>query len=112
RPGVPDAPRSAFEGFRRGLGCRCPNCGEGRLFRGYLSVDPACRACGHENARYRADDAPAYFTIFIVGHQTVPLLWALGVWRWETGPVLAVALPLVLAATLALLPFVKGAMIG
>ena len=57
--GLVDAPRA-----RRPL----PACGEGRLFRAYLKVDDACPVCGEEFHHHRADDAPAYFTICIVGH--------------------------------------------
>jgi len=105
--------RSAQVGFLRGLQRRCPNCGEGRLFAGYLKVEPVCDACGHENGAYRADDGPAYFTILIVGHLVVaPLLCFSFIWTWPVAAVLAVTLPLVAATTLALLPLVKGTFIG
>jgi uncharacterized protein (DUF983 family) len=105
--------RNAMIGFRRGLARRCPNCGEGHLFRGYLKVDPVCEACGHDNSAYRADDGPAYFTILIVGHLVIaPLLCFPFVWQADPVVVLAVILPMVGAATLALLGFVKGAFIG
>ena len=105
--------RSLAQGVRRGLLGRCPNCGQGRLFKGYLSVQPHCEACGHDLARYRADDGPAYVTILLVGHLVVaPLLCFRFIWTWN--PVLVVALTCsgVLAATLALLPRVKGGFIG
>ena len=60
--------------LRRGLRCRCPACGGSALFEGYLTLTTACSACGLDTQRYRADDAPAYFTIAIVGHIVVPLL--------------------------------------
>ena len=105
--------RSAQLGFWRGLHRRCPNCGEGRLFAGYLKVEPVCAACGHETGRYRADDGPAYFTILIVGHLVVaPLLCFSFIWTWPPAAVLALTLPLVAAITLVLLPLVKGAFIG
>ncbi len=56
---------------RRGLAGRCPRCGEGRLFRAYLKVNDACPACGEDFTPQRADDAPAYVTILIVGHFVV-----------------------------------------
>jgi uncharacterized protein (DUF983 family) len=107
------APRSFGEGFMRGLGGRCPNCGEGHLFSGYLKVQPRCEACGHDLSVYRADDGPAYFTILIVGHLIVaPLLCFSFIWTWNPILVLALTLPPILAATLILLPRVKGAFIG
>jgi uncharacterized protein (DUF983 family) len=46
---------------------RCPRCGEGRLFRGYLTVAPSCAACGLDYSRFEAGDGPAVFVILIVG---------------------------------------------
>ena len=92
---------------------KCPDCGEGRLFRAFLKVESPCAACGHDNAQYPSDDAPPYFTILIVGHLVIaPLVVAPVIWTLPPLLVLAVALPLVAALTLALLPRVKGAVIG
>jgi uncharacterized protein (DUF983 family) len=105
--------RNAWTGFKRGLARRCPNCGEGHLFRGYLEVDPICEACGHDNGAYRADDGPTYFTVLIIGHVLVAPLFAFPVvWRSNPLIVLAVLLPVITAATLALLGVAKGAFIG
>jgi len=59
----------------RGFMCRCPNCGRGKLFRAYLKVVDRCAVCGEDFSHQRADDAPAYFVILIVGHLVVP--WVL-----------------------------------
>jgi len=102
-----------FAGFKRGCLGRCPNCGEGRLFRAYLKVDPTCARCGHENGRYPADDAPPYFTILLVGHLVVaPLLAFPLIWTLPTGLMLAIILPCLAALTLTFLPIVKGGVIG
>jgi uncharacterized protein (DUF983 family) len=99
--------------MKRGLLRRCPNCGEGRLFAGYLKVASPCAACDHDNARYPADDGPAYFTIFLVGHLVIAPGLATGfILTWPIGWVIATVMPLLVALTLALLPFVKGAVIG
>ena len=97
----------------RGLRGRCPHCGEGRLFRTYLKVNPACPACGVDLARYPADDGPAYFTILIVGHLViVPVLFIPWVWQGPTLVTVPVTLGFLAAVTLAFLPIVKGAFIG
>ncbi len=97
----------------RGFRGRCPECGEGRLFRGYLKVEPICPVCGHENGRYPADDAPPYFTILLVGHLVIgPMLLFPFIWQAPVALVLGTTLPVLAAATLALLPRVKGAVIG
>jgi uncharacterized protein (DUF983 family) len=68
--------KSALVGIRRGLGCRCPNCGEGRLFRSYLKIEPVCKVCGNDNAVYPSDDLPPYLTILVVGHLLIPaFMW-------------------------------------
>jgi uncharacterized protein (DUF983 family) len=50
-----------------GLAGRCPNCGEGQLFDGYLKVSPACEACGFDLAAADSGDGPAVFVILIAG---------------------------------------------
>ena len=50
-----------------GLRCRCPNCGEGALFSGFLTVSPQCEACGLDLAKADSGDGPAVFIILVVG---------------------------------------------
>ena len=97
----------------RGARGRCPCCGKGPMFWAYLKVEPNCRSCGHNLARYPADDGPAYFTILLVGHLVIaPLLFLPIVWQAPAiYTVPATLIPLALV-TLALLPRVKGAFIG
>ncbi|SMF58753.1 Uncharacterized conserved protein, DUF983 family [Tistlia consotensis] len=59
--------------IRRGLLCRCPNCGRGRLLAGYLKQVEACSVCGEPFGHLRSDDAAPWLTILFVGHVTVPL---------------------------------------
>jgi uncharacterized protein (DUF983 family) len=97
----------------RGLRSICPNCGKGRLFRAFLKVADHCPACGEALHHHRADDAPAYFVILIVGHIVVPL--ALAVETAFAPPYwlyLAIFLPLTLVLALGLLQPVKGAIVG
>jgi uncharacterized protein (DUF983 family) len=46
---------------------RCPRCGGGHLFKGYLKIAPACEACGLDFSDLDAGDGPAVFVILIVG---------------------------------------------
>lgn len=106
------AKRSVGLGMKRGAVQRCPNCGQGHLFRKYLKVQ-ACDVCGHDNTRYPADDAPPYFTILIVGHLVVgPMLFFPWIWEANTALVLGTVLPALLILTLTFLPVVKGAVVG
>ena len=53
--------------FARGLAGRCPRCGEGKLFAGFLRVKPACETCGLDYSFVDSGDGPAVFVIFIAG---------------------------------------------
>ena len=104
---------NVWTGFKRGVAGHCPNCGKGKLFKSYLKIDPTCAACGHDNSQYPSDDAPPYFTILIIGHVLIaPVLCFSFIWTWPVGLVLALTLPSIMAATLLLLPRVKGAVVG
>jgi uncharacterized protein (DUF983 family) len=46
---------------------RCPRCGRGPIFRGFLTVAASCGACGLDYSRFEAGDGPAVFVILIVG---------------------------------------------
>lgn len=109
RPPERDARRAIGRGFLR----RCPNCGEGHLFDGYLKVRPACEVCGEAFHHHRADDFPPYLVIFIVGHIVVPLLLVVEkAWHPDLVVLLLTFLPLTAILCLLLLPPVKGAVIG
>lgn len=60
--------------FVTGLRCRCPQCGGGKLFGGYLRFRDACAACGANFKAADAGDGPAVFVILIVGAVVAPLL--------------------------------------
>ena len=96
-----------------GLACRCPNCGEGDLFSGFLTVTDRCDACGLDLRAADSGDGPAVFIILIVG-----CLVGFGALISEVAfhpPVwvhLIVWLPLTLILCLALLRPFKGVMLA
>jgi uncharacterized protein (DUF983 family) len=51
----------------KGLSCRCPRCGKGKLFNGFLALAPRCDACGLDYAFVDTADGPAFFVMFIAG---------------------------------------------
>jgi uncharacterized protein (DUF983 family) len=105
--------QSILTGLRRGLSCRCPSCGEGRLFAGYLAVRSPCETCGADNADYPLDDFPPYLTIVLVGHVVVPLLiWADLRFAAPIWLQFAIWLPVTLILSLLVLPRMKGATAG
>ena len=58
------------------LAGRCPRCGEGKLFQGFLALAPACTACGLSYERLDQGDGPAVFIILIAGFLVCGLaLW-------------------------------------
>ena len=100
-------------GLHRGITRKCPACGKGPLFTGYLSVIPNCPVCDNDNEQYPSDDFAPYVTIFLVLHLMIPLLvLADRSWQMSVAVEMAIAIPVFAIATLALLPFVKGAVIG
>src|SRR5262244_1845001 len=105
--------RSVFSAMLRGMGGKCPSCGSGRLFTRYLKVAERCPACGEALHHHRADDAPPYFTIVIVGHIVVGLVLAVEmayrppIWVHEV-----IWLPLTVLLALLFLPVIKGALVG
>ncbi len=64
-----DVPVSASvsQAALRGLACKCPRCGEGKLYAGFLALRPRCDACGLDYAFIDAGDGPAVFIIMIAG---------------------------------------------
>lgn len=61
---------------KAGLSGRCPRCGEGRLFSGFLTVGKRCGVCGLDYGFADAGDGPAVFVILIIGFIVVGLaLW-------------------------------------
>jgi uncharacterized protein (DUF983 family) len=53
--------------FSAGLRCRCPRCGEGKLYDGFLKIADRCDVCGLQLAHEDAGDGPAVFVILIYG---------------------------------------------
>jgi uncharacterized protein (DUF983 family) len=98
-----------LRGFRR----RCPQCGEGMMFRGYLKVVDRCPVCDEDLHHHRADDGPAYLTILIVGHIMAPLILIVFT-RYRPDPVLLATCFTVgcVALSLYLLPRLKGVVVA
>jgi uncharacterized protein (DUF983 family) len=97
----------------RGVRGRCPRCGEGHLFQGFLTLRPACERCGLDYSFADAGDGPAVFVILIGGGIVVfaalitevlfqPPYW-LHALLW---------FPLILIVTLAPLRLLKGLLIA
>lgn len=106
-------PRDLGMAVGRGARLRCPCCGRGALFSRFTTVVPACSVCGEDMTPQRADDAPPYIIIVILGH--ILVAGALALERGLHPPLwlhFSIWLPLTIVTALALLPPVKGAIIG
>ena len=66
--------RELGRALRHGAQGKCPRCGSGKLFNGYLQVRDSCDFCEQEFSHHRADDGPSWLTMLIVGHIVGPLL--------------------------------------
>ena len=105
--------RPTLDAMKRGAALTCPACGKGPLFSSYLVVAPTCPSCNEELHHQRADDAPAYFTMFIVGHVVIGLVLTLE--QTYAPPLwvhIAIFMPMLLLMSLWLLPRIKGALVG
>lgn len=105
--------RPFWPAVRKGWRRRCPNCGTGHLFNGYLKVRDTCPVCEEELFHQRADDGPAYLTILIVGHIMAPSLGAFYA-AFQPEPLVTASIFSVgtVALSLYLLPRLKGFMIA
>ena len=110
---LPLPERSALEAMRRGAFGKCPACGKGALYRRYLKVADSCPACAEELHHHRADDAPPYFTILIVGHFIVAgVMMVEDYFHPNYWVHMLMWFPLTIGLSLWILPRVKGALIG
>jgi uncharacterized protein (DUF983 family) len=105
--GPPASPLAA------GLGARCPRCGQGRLYDGYLKLRPRCETCGLDYGFANAGDGPAIFIMLLVGAivvggaLTVEILYRPPMWVH-----VALWVPLTLGLALAILRPMKALMIA
>ncbi|MBX3529189.1 MAG: DUF983 domain-containing protein [Rhizobiaceae bacterium] len=98
--------------IKAGLSGRCPRCGEGRLFKGFLAVGAGCGVCGLDYSYADAGDGPAVFVILIIGFVVVGLaLWM----EVSLNPPLWVHfllwIPLTLVLSLTALRLIKGVLL-
>ena len=99
--------------MRRGFFCRCPHCGEGKLFEGYLTVVQKCSSCGEPLGLYRSADGPAFITMSIIGLLLIPVLgFGFITFRADPLTLALVVAALIGALTLVVLRLVKGAFVG
>jgi uncharacterized protein (DUF983 family) len=106
-------PQARVNPYLAGAASRCPNCGEGALFDGFIKVARRCEACGLDLAAADSGDGPAVFIILLAGF---PISFAALFTEIAVHPPLwvhlVIWLPLTLIVCLALLRPMKGLMIA
>ncbi|GGC62885.1 DUF983 domain-containing protein [Chelatococcus reniformis] len=96
-----------------GLAGRCPRCGQGRLFNGFLSVAPSCGVCGLDFSFADAADGPAFFIMTAAGVAVVGFaLWLELTYEPSFWVHLVTTLPLALLLCVLPLRPLKGVMIA
>ena len=95
-----------------GLLCRCPRCGQGKLFKGYLKVAESCTVCGLDLKFADSGDGPAIFVIFLVSPIIIILALIVGaVFNPPPYVHLMLWIPATIVLSLALLPPFKGVLV-
>lgn len=96
-----------------GLGGRCPRCGQGRLFRGFLTVVDRCDVCGLNLAAQDSGDGPVAFIVLLVGFIVVGGALVVEVkYGWPVWLHLLVWLPLTVVLCVALMRPFKGVLVA
>ena len=111
--GEPDGYLPEVSPISAALSCRCPRCGQGKLFDGFLTVAKRCERCGFDLQKADSGDGPAVFLVFILGGLVVPAALLLEAYvaplYWVH---LAIWPAVILGASLALLRPLKALMIA
>jgi uncharacterized protein (DUF983 family) len=110
---IDDTTRPTGQAMLRGLRCKCPACGEGRLMDGYLKVHDHCPTCNEALHHQRADDGPAYLTMLVTLKTVTPLM-VVTMFAYDIAPLVLFAgfATLLVAVSLFLLPRFKGMIVG
>lgn len=99
--------------LKRTLFKKCPRCGKGHLYQSFLKLVVSCTECSEDFTTIRADDAPAWLTILIVGHiMTFMLLVMFPVLNYPDWVLTLVMIIPSLILSLIILPFAKSFFVG
>jgi len=108
-----DIQPARIDPIRAGLLCRCPHCGKGPLYAGFLKVVDRCEVCGFDYTRLNTGDGAAIFIMQIAGGIVVfGALFVMIAWNPPIWLLLLIALPLVAGLSIGLMRPGKGVMIA
>jgi uncharacterized protein (DUF983 family) len=92
---------------------RCPRCGKGRLYRGWLEMNDSCSDCALPFSAREQGDGPAFFAVLLIGALTaigaaiVEIKLAPPFWLHA-----AIWIPFTLIGTILGLRVLKAALVG
>lgn len=99
--------------YSTGLSGRCPRCGAGHLFKGFLAIAPRCEACDLDFAFADSGDGPAIFVMLIAGAIVLGIaLWIEMMWEPSLWVHLAASIPVALIVCLGMLRPLKGLLVA
>ncbi|GLS20654.1 membrane protein [Labrys miyagiensis] len=99
--------------WRVGIRGRCPRCGRGKLFNGFLKLAPKCNACGLDYSFADPADGPAFFVMMTMAFPAT----GFGMWiELSYDPPLWVhfvtTLPFLLLSCIPILRPIKGVLVA
>ncbi|MBI3675566.1 MAG: DUF983 domain-containing protein [Proteobacteria bacterium] len=91
---------------------RCPSCGQGPLFNGYLNIAPRCTACGQDFSAFDVGDGAAALVILVVGAIVAgAALWVEFTFHPPFWVHLILWAPLIIVLTLTFLRLIKAGLL-
>ncbi|RYE09758.1 MAG: DUF983 domain-containing protein [Hyphomicrobiales bacterium] len=108
-----ETPRPVWPAIANGIRCKCPNCGRGRLFRGYLTQVQDCAVCNERLGHYEVGLVLPLVVITVLVHVIAFVMLELELTGHGSPALyLYVLVPISIIVPLVILPFSKGAIIG
>ncbi len=98
-----------LEPISTGIRGRCPRCGKGALFQGFLKLRRSCEVCGLDYSFADPADGPAFFSMMVMAFPVTGFaLWLEVAYEAPVWVHLVTSLPLLLALCILPLRPLKG----
>ncbi len=99
--------------YSTGLSGHCPRCGEGKMFKGFLTVAPSCEHCKLDFSFADAGDGPAVFVTLFAGFLVLGMaLWVELSYEPPFWVHLVIFAPMTLIVCLGILRPLKGLLVA
>lgn len=107
-----EPPTTIWQSVKRTIRGKCPNCGQGKLWKSYIKQVDICNTCHADIGELRADDGPAWLTILLVGHIWAPLLVIVTRYQFPMWFLFPALITGAIISCLAILPLSKAIFLG